>query len=179
MPPIFVSCAAPVSVTVDTDSCEALATNVNLGTPTASDNCSAVTLTNNAPLSFPLGTTTVIWTATDASGNTATCEQTVTVTDNMPPVFVSCAADVSVTVDTDSCEALTINVNLGTPTASDNCSAVTLTNNAPLSFPLGTTTVTWTATDASGNTATCEQTVTVTDNMPPIFVSCAAPVSVT
>ncbi|WP_445738394.1 HYR domain-containing protein, partial [Mariniflexile sp.] len=137
-----IACPSNSSVNVDNNSCEALATNVNLGTPTASDNCSAVTLTNNAPLSFPLGTTTVTWTATDASGNTATCEQTVTVTDNMPPIFVSCAAPVSVTVDTDSCEALATNVNLGTPTASDNCSAVTLTNNAPLSFPLGTTTVT-------------------------------------
>ncbi|OWY26051.1 hypothetical protein BVG80_00640, partial [Sphingobacteriales bacterium TSM_CSM] len=38
------------------------------------------------------------------------------------------------------------------------------TNNAPATYPVGTTTVTWTATDAAGNTATCSQTVTVTDN---------------
>jgi len=39
--------------------------------------------------------------------------------------------------------------------------SLALTNNAPSTYPLGTTTVTWTATDASNNTATCTQTVTV------------------
>jgi hypothetical protein len=37
-----------------------------------------------------------------------------------------------------------------------------VTCNAPASFPVGVTTVTWTATDACGNIATCQQKVTVT-----------------
>ena len=42
-----------------------------------------------------------------------------------------------------------------------------ITNNAPALFPIGVTTVTWTATDASGNTATATQTVTVNDTQAP------------
>jgi hypothetical protein len=50
-----------------------------------------------------------------------------------------------------------------TPTATDNCPGVTVAC-VPASgsvFPLGTTTVTCTATDASGNTATCSFSVRV------------------
>ncbi|MBI1664106.1 MAG: HYR domain-containing protein [Nitrosopumilus sp.] len=49
----------------------------------------------------------------------------------------------------------------GTATATD-IFAVTITDNAPLSFSLGNFTITWTATDTSGNAATANQTVTVT-----------------
>jgi hypothetical protein len=53
-------------------------------------------------------------------------------------------------------------VDLGQPTVSDNCDPnPTVENDAPALFPLGTTTVTWTATDASGNVATAQQMVTV------------------
>ncbi|MDB9961531.1 HYR domain-containing protein, partial [Oceanihabitans sp.] len=47
---------------------------------------------------------------------------------------------------------------------------LTLTNNGPAAYPIGTTTVTWTATDAAGNTATCDQVVTVIDNAVPIAI---------
>jgi len=53
--------------------------NVNLGTPTTSDNCGVRTITNNAPSSYAVGTTTVVWTVKDAAGNTTTATQTVTV----------------------------------------------------------------------------------------------------
>jgi hypothetical protein len=49
---------------------------------TATDNCGAVSVVSNPPSgsSFPLGTTTVVSTATDSAGNTANCSFTVTVT---------------------------------------------------------------------------------------------------
>jgi hypothetical protein len=40
-----------------------------------------------------------------------------------------------------------------------HCSAVTVSNNAPAAFPLGTNLVTWTARDARGNTSACQQKV--------------------
>ena len=45
--------------------------------------------------------------------------------------------------------------------ATDNCSVLAITNDAPAVFPGGVTVVTWTATDASGNTRTCSSSVTI------------------
>ncbi|MCC9018419.1 HYR domain-containing protein [Flavobacterium lipolyticum] len=161
-----ITCPSNVTAVADTNSCAA--TGVVLGTPTTSDNCSGtVTVTNDAPSSFPIGTTTVTWTATDAAGNTQTCTQTVTVSDTQKPT-ITCPSNVTAVADTNSCAAT--GVVLGTPVTSDNCSGtvtVTVTNDAPSSFPIGTTTVTWTATDAAGNTQTCTQTVTVSDTQKP------------
>src|SRR6187551_2997654 len=98
---------------------------------------------------FPIGTTTVTWTIKDAANNIATCTQSVTVTDNQIPTVIACAAPVNVTADKDACSAS--NVNLGAPNVSDNCTLnpVTVTNNAPATYPIGTTTVTWTIKDAA------------------------------
>ncbi|MBV5282124.1 MAG: HYR domain-containing protein, partial [Paludibacter sp.] len=87
---------------------------------------------------------------------------TISTTDTQAPI-INCPADVTVTVNSVGCKAT--GVVLGTPTVTDNCTAtanIVVTNNAPASFPTGNTLVTWTATDASGNSATCQQTVTVT-----------------
>jgi len=68
---------------------------------------------------------------------------------------------------------VTFNMNSGctytgsfdSASATDNCPAsVTVTHNAPDSFPEGVTTVTWTATDLAGNVSTCAQEVTVLRN---------------
>ncbi|MCK9323805.1 MAG: HYR domain-containing protein, partial [Candidatus Methanomethylophilaceae archaeon] len=176
--PTITACAANVTVGTDDGLCSA--TNVALGTVTATDNCTAVadlTITNNAPASFPIGTTTVTWTVEDATGNTTTCEQLVVVEDDEDPVISACAADVNVGTDDGTCTAT--NVALGTVTATDNCDTdLTIINNAPAEFPIGTTTVTWTVEDATGNTTTCEQLVTVEDDEDPTIIACAANVSV-
>src|SRR5206468_10638012 len=113
----------------------------------------ALTVTNDAPASFPVGTNTVTWTVHDAGGNTATCLQTVIVTDNQPPLITTCPALVTVAADNGACSAT--NVNLGSLVASDNCGgALTVANDAPASFPLGTNPVTWTVRDSGGAAAT-------------------------
>jgi hypothetical protein len=58
-------------------------TKVSLGTPTVTDiEDPSPIVTNNSPAKgFPVGKTTVIWTATDASGNSASASQTVTIGD--------------------------------------------------------------------------------------------------
>ncbi len=165
---------APANVTViPNNGCSAI--NVNIGTPQFSDNCSVISVTNNAPSTFPAGSTTVTWTVTDANGNSTTAQQTVTVIDQISPTIVAPSA---ITTATNAgCTAT--GVLLGTPVTSDNCSAVTVSNNAPTSYPIGTTIVTWTATDAGGNTATATQTVTVSDQTNPTILALNAIITTT
>src|SRR5204863_376904 len=55
-------------------------------------------------------------------------------------------------------------------TAGDNCSSpVVVSSDAPAVFPPGPTTVTFTARDAAGNSATATTTVTVVDTTAPTF----------
>jgi len=83
---LAISCTT--AVTVNTDPGRCTASQVNLGLPATNGNCPGTpTLTNNAPTVFPIGTNDVIWTATDACGNSATCTQNVIVVDNQPPVM--------------------------------------------------------------------------------------------
>jgi hypothetical protein len=106
------------------------------------------------------GPNAVVWTATDAQGGTSTARQTVTVVDRTPPVFTSLPLDVE---RTDCGPA-----GLGLPEASDDCGGVPrMSHDAPASFGLGRTEVTWTATDAFANQAAVRQAVTVTDAVAP------------
>ncbi len=166
------SIACPAIVIVNTDVGHCYASGVNLGTPTASDTCGGVTLSNNAPAQFSLGTNTVTWTATDEHNNVNTCTQTVVVNDNQPPTITAPAALTDVATDSGKCYATS--VTLGAPVANDNCGVLTVTNDAPAQFPKGDTTVIWTAVDNSGNTATATQVVTVKDHELPTITAPAA-----
>ena len=109
---------------------------------------------------FPVGTTTIIYTAKDLAGNITTATQLVTVLDKTPPI-ISCPANIT-TEFTGQAGAI---VNFALPTATDNCGGqVTVTSSKASGsvFPLGVTTVLLTAKDAAGNTANCSFTVTVT-----------------
>jgi len=114
-----------------------------------------------------LGANTVTLTVTDTSGNTQTGTATVTVSDITVPT-ITAPATVNTTTNT-ACTAT--GVTLGTPVTADNCSVASVTNDAPAAFPIGNTTVTWTVTDGSGNTATATQTVTVTDGTNPTITA--------
>ncbi|MDY0987700.1 HYR domain-containing protein, partial [Flavobacterium sp. CFBP9031] len=139
-----------------TGECSATAT-----APTTTDNCAGtVTGTTTDPLTYNAqGTYTINWSFSDENGNVETATQKVIIKDTQKP-SITCPLGVSVSADANSCTAT--GVALGAPTVSDNCSGtVTVTNDAPSSFPIGNTTVTWTATDAGGNTETCTQIVNV------------------
>ena len=166
------SIIAPTNVNANTDAGQCYATGVSLGSATDSDNCPGQTVSNNAPSQFPKGQTIVIWTVTDASGNTNTASQTVTVADNQNPTITSCPA---LPVQ---CYASSGNYTIPAIAAGDNCGTVTYsysitgatsrsgnTNNASGSFNVGTSTIAWTVTDAVGNTATCQTTVIVNPNL--------------
>jgi hypothetical protein len=109
-----------------------------------------------------LGQNAVNLLVTDANGNTAMSTATVTVEDNIAPT-ISLTGDASVTH-----EALTPYTDLGATTA-DNCSAtLTVTDDIDVNT-LGTYTVTYTATDASGNETTATRTVEVVDTTLPVI----------
>ena len=112
-------------------------------------------MSDDAPAVFPLGATTVSYTATDAAGNVGTASTTVIVVDTTPPVLDN--VPVPVTVEQSSLAGTPVTVEL--PTAVDICDAdVTIGSDAPLVFPLGVTTVTFRATDDSGNVAVASTT---------------------
>src|SRR5205814_8857500 len=125
-----------------------------------------------------LGAHTITVTATDAAGNSATCTTSFAVTDNTAPT-VTCPADSSASADA-NCQAAVPDV-LGGVSVSDNCSApgaITLSQSPAAGTPvgLGTNTITVTATDAAGNSATCTTSFTVTGNALST-VTCPAPTS--
>ena len=70
--------SAPISVVVEVDPGSCIASGVELGSPTASG-CGSLTITNNAPIEFPIGITEVIWTLVDGNGVESIDTQTVTV----------------------------------------------------------------------------------------------------
>ncbi|MEM1260905.1 MAG: HYR domain-containing protein [Pseudomonadota bacterium] len=160
---------APANVTSEAT---AQLSNPALGMATASGGQGQLNITNNAPAGgFPVGTTTVVWTVTDAANAMQTANQTVTITDTTAPTIT---APANVTVDQNGNPTP---VTLGNPTVNDLADpAPTVTNNAPAGgFPVGSTNVTWTATDASGNQATAIQTVTVNMAAPPPTCSSLQP----
>jgi hypothetical protein len=110
--------------------------------------------------SFPLGTTLVTATATDAAGNKSIMTFSITVVDSTGPVIVA-PADLVVLVDGPG-EA---EVSLPAVTATDAADSNVVISYDPPSglFPPGITLVTVTATDASGNSSTANFHVFVVD----------------
>jgi HYR domain/Domain of unknown function DUF11/Secretion system C-terminal sorting domain/CARDB len=259
IPPILSNCPTNISLTTTTTTATA-----NWNTPTATDNCStpSVSSTYNSGFAFPIGITTVTYTATDAKSNKSTCSFTVTVTQQISNsdictnptanvvggagsiivsgITTSSAAiqvftstwnsvfnqqvtgtsatipnlavgkyivkvavlgtggkwpavcnvqvdNVNVTSGTNPCATdvtpptfanCPTNINLTTtgttsiatwvaPTATDNCGTPSVLSNfnSGFAFPLGTTAVTYTATDAKGNKATCSFNVVVAQSI--------------
>src|SRR3989449_2145108 len=155
------SITAPADMTAEATG---LLTSVSEGQATATDDSGIASITNNAPQKFPLVTTVVTWTATDNGGNVAKAVQKITVADTTAPVLT---APQPVTVEAKSPDHNV--VDLGLPSVNDAVGVESVTNDAPAYFPLGQTTVTWTARDASGNTATAKQMVTVQDTTAPVI----------
>ena len=121
---------------------------------------------NNAPAIFPIGVTTVSFSATDAAGNAAvSAAATVRVSDTVAPVITATPL-ANVTAEATGVHTA---VTLVVPLATDAVGAI-VTNNAPVAgFPVGTTVVIWTATDAAGNTSTVNQNVIVSDTIAPVI----------
>ena len=152
---------APIVPTLATlsDECSVTAT-----APTTTDNCAGtITGTTTGPVTFTTqGTHTIVWTFNDGNGNTSTATQLVVIDDNTVPTITT-PTDLTVAVNANGCVAS--GVSLGIVSAIDNCGIQSITNDAPVVYPVGTTIVTWTAIDNAGNISTAQQTVTVTNNV--------------
>jgi hypothetical protein len=136
-------------------------TGIASWTVTAQDNCPGVTWSCTPPRdsAFTNGTTTVHCTAVDASDNTATCSFAVTVVLTVP-LAITCPSNITTYADAGQCSAS--NVTYAATGVSD-CSSVGITCVPPSgsTFPLGTNTVSCTATDNCNDSATCSFTVAV------------------
>ena len=125
----------------------------------------SVPITDDMPSTFPLGATTVTITATDATGNIASFFFTLTVFDDDGPQITG-PAGISVT-SSDGLNVPATNSDIaaflsGASSLDNVDGAVTVSSNAPSGgFPIGATTVTFTAVDAAGNTATYTAVVTI------------------
>lgn len=131
----------------------------------ASDNCTGEVLVNDyndgttlAGATFPVGTTSVTWTVTDAVGLADSCTVEIVIADDQPPTL-DCPDD----VEADATSPDGAVVSYEPPAAVDNCSDATVECLPPSGelFDIGMTAVTCTATDAGGSTATCAFMVTV------------------
>ena len=131
--------------------CDASILPANTGTATATDNCTAsptityttITIPGNCNQAYTLVRT---WKATDLSGNTSVCDQSISVIDNIAPI-ISCPANLTVECNTSTLPSIT-----GNATATDNCSTSISINytdqivpgSCPQAFQILRT---WTATD--------------------------------
>jgi hypothetical protein len=130
--------------------------------PTATDLVDGdrpVTCDHAQGATFPLGATVVTCSATDLSGNQGSSAFTVTVRDTTAPSFAT-APNLTVTATSSAGAVVTYAAPLATDLV-DGRTPVTCSPASGTRFPLGTTTVTCSSTDHSGNTATTSFTVRV------------------
>lgn len=118
------------------------------------------------PTAYPIGSTTVTCTATDAAGNSGSATFTVTVQDTTGPVL---SLPAPITVPATSAGGAAVSYSAS---ASDLVAGSVAVSCAPASgstFALGTTTVNCTATDGA-NTSAGQFSVTVSNTAPTITV---------
>jgi hypothetical protein len=191
--PVYQNCPTTmIMISNDADQCSA---KLNWSIPIATDNC---TLVSNVQTSGPASgsvvnitcpptPSSIVYTATDANGNTSTCAFQVMVVDTQKPEF-----DADITMPTNitvECNAVPTNCvfhgnGLCTPLTvsdiNDNCAGpLTVSFNEvstkgtdpnACSFYSYTITRTWTATDCAGNSRQHTQVITVLDTTKPTAV---------
>lgn len=144
----------PANIT--TQSPDGQPVTVAVQTPTPQGGAPPVTVSCNAPARFAVGTTTVTCTASDALTRTAACSYTVTVRLPDPPTL-ACPANIT----TQSPDGQPVSVTFQTPSAQGGAPPVSVRCNAPAMYPIGTTNVTCTASDALSRSAACGFSVRV------------------
>jgi hypothetical protein len=112
---------------------------------------------------FPLGTTLVTCSATDSQGNVGGASFTITVVDTTPPVLTAPANLAIQSTTALPASDPRVKAFLESATATDIADlSPEITTNAPGTFPVGNTTVVFTAEDDAGNRAEKSAVLTVT-----------------
>ena len=123
----------------------------------------AITLDPQPPGPYGIGVHPVTLTAEDPFGETASCTAQVIVDDCTPPSIVCPAAT------TAECTGNAMaTVDPGDATVTD-CSSFVVDDPGAAPYPVGSTSVGYTATDAAGNASSCATTVTVVDTLAPVI----------
>ena len=162
-PPV-INCPTNLIIATSIGRCDAVCNY----TVTATDNSQGVSLVCVPPSGsvLPKGLTDVLCRATDITSNQVSCGFTITVADFEKPT-IACGTNITLITDLGECDArLTYATN-----ATDNCGVASLVCIPPsgVSLPKGTSIVSCTATDTSGNTQTCGFTVRVLDSERPLI----------
>jgi len=165
-PPVIITCPPDQPLTPDPN-CQVTVPDF-ASTGAYADNCGISSVTQNpAAGTIVTGTTTINISVTDTSGNTAACQPTLVVSDTVNPVAV--------------CQDITVNLSVPTINAhaidggsSDNCGITTwlINGNATKTLTcadMPSVVCVLTVQDAAGNSATCNATVTVVDDVPPVI----------
>ena len=161
--------SVPAGITVDAasadgtpDSNAAIAAFLQGATATDATDGS-VSVTSDAPTVFPIGATTVTFSASDSLGNSGSNTAVVTVEDQSPPVIDAPATFVVLGTEAGlpATEQAIVDF-IASVTATDKVDgALAITNDGPDFYEFGATTVTFTAVDAAGNQATATTVVNV------------------
>ena len=167
-----ITCAVNQTQATDTGICSAV---VAVIAPIASDNCGVKTLindfngTSDASGTYPVGTTEVIWTATDESGNVSICTQQITVEDTELPVVLT----KNFTAQLNESGIVTIQVTDIDDNSSDNCGIVKreLDITSFTCANIGSNTVKLTITDKNGNFDSKDAIVVVEDAIKPTIIT--------
>ncbi len=156
----------PANITVAATSASGAAVDFGVSAFDLAGESLTPTLSAASGAAFPIGSTTVTATATDAIGDATSTTFTITVADTTPPT-ITLPANLVVQANTTG----GADVTLPAATATDPVDPKPKVTESLASgfFPLGTTTVTVTATDAAGNVSTGTFNVTVQDTTAPVL----------
>ncbi|WP_235299711.1 SprB repeat-containing protein, partial [Portibacter marinus] len=166
-----VTCPPDATVSYD-ESCDLNLDPDLLGRPTVTDNCDempTMSYEDNLDGLNQCNNTGIIvrtWTVVDACDNITQCVQNIEVFDDTTPT-ITCPEDITL-----NCPSSTDPSVTGTADGMDNCGVLDVTYTDVSSPNCGNTEIitrTWTVTDLCGQTASCEQIITIVDETPPVM----------
>ena len=178
-PPTISGTFSPLSVATGAGGTVALQSYTSQAVTSDNIGVTSVTQSPAAGSARSVGTTAVTLTAKDAAGNQATTTFNVTVTDGTAPTISGPFSPTSFITGSNGTAALPNYTSQAV--TSDNVAVTSITQSptAGSTRGVGTTTVTLTASDAAGNTASTNFNVTITDGTAPTIGGTFTPLGLT